>query len=190
MRNTTVVFVTLFLLIIGLYYSFSTKNQAQITPVNANYSITITPRSPGEKTKTEGCVSVNALADTACTPGTVFPDVTTEEVCTPGYSKKVRNVPESVKKKVYAAYGVMTHTKGQYEVDHLISLELGGSNDIANLWPEPAEPKPGFHQKDQVENYLHNQVCDGKESLRDAQIEISTNWLEVYKRMNQQMPAM
>jgi hypothetical protein len=68
-------------------------------------------------------------------------------------------------------------------VDHLISLELGGSNSIANLWPEAAEPTPGYHQKDQVENYLHQQVCDGKMSLHDAQFQIATNWLNVYKRM-------
>lgn len=37
----------------------------------------------------------------------------------------------------------------------------GGSNNIANLWPEAASPKPGFHEKDQVENYLHDQVCSG-----------------------------
>jgi hypothetical protein len=63
----------------------------------------------------------------------------------------------------------------------LISLELGGSNDISNLWPEAADPTPGFHQKDQVENYLHKQVCDGKLSLKQAQQEIATDWLQVYK---------
>jgi hypothetical protein len=68
----------------------------------------------------------------------------------------------------------------------LISLELGGSNDIANLWPEAASPTPGFHQKDQVENYLHDQVCAGKISLSEAQEEIATNWLTVYQQMNNQ----
>jgi hypothetical protein len=63
----------------------------------------------------------------------------------------------------------------------LISLELGGSNDISNLWPEAADPTPGFHQKDQVENYLHKQVCEGKLSLKQAQQEIATDWLRVYE---------
>jgi hypothetical protein len=62
-------------------------------------------------------------------------------------------------------------------------LELGGSNDLANLWPEAASPTPGFHQKDQVENYLHDQVCSGAMTLKDAQNEIATNWLVVYNRM-------
>jgi hypothetical protein len=100
-----------------------------------------------------------------------------------GYAKSVRNVPVSVKNQAYKEYGIYHHTTGQYEVDHLVSLELGGSNDISNLWPEAASPKPGFHEKDQVENYLHDQVCSGKIALRTAQAEIATNWLTIYNRM-------
>jgi hypothetical protein len=84
---------------------------------------------------------------------------------------------------VYAEYSITSHFTGEYEVDHLISLELGGSNDIANLWPEAATPKPGFHEKDQVENYLHDQVCSGKVNLQQAQQEIATDWLAVYQQM-------
>jgi hypothetical protein len=92
-------------------------------------------------------------------------------------------VPTSEKDQVYAEYGIASHTTGQYEVDHLVSLELGGSNDISNLWPEAASPKPGFHEKDKVENYLHAQVCAGAVSLQQAQVEIATNWLTVYNSM-------
>ena len=56
-------------------------------------------------------------------------------------------------------------------------MELGGSNDIANLFPEAAEQRPGFHEKDKVENYLHAQVCSGKMSLNDAQVKIANDWL-------------
>ena len=94
-----------------------------------------------------------------------------------GYSSSVRNVPTSEKDQVYAEYGIVHRTTGEFEVDHLISLELGGSNDISNLWPEAASPKPGFHEKDKVENYLHDQVCRGAISLQAAQQEIATNWL-------------
>ena len=98
----------------------------------------------------------------------------------------MRNVPTSEKNQVYAEYGIASHTPGQYEVDHLVSLELGGSNDISNLWPELASPTPGFHEKDQVENYLHSQVCSGAIALIDAQVEIATNWLGVYNQMPHQ----
>jgi hypothetical protein len=141
------------------------------------------PQNIGQRTKTSGCVSHNALPDSACSPGAIFADATTDQICQPGYSKGVRNVPESEKNQVYAEYGIESHTTGEYEVDHLISLELGGSNDIANLWPEPAEPRPGFHEKDKVENYMHDQVCSGAMSLHDAQVQIATDWLAVYSQM-------
>jgi uncharacterized protein YceK len=137
----------------------------------------------GVQTKTSGCLAHAGLQDSACTPGAILPNATKTEVCTSGYSKSVRNVPQSEKNQVYAEYGITRHTTGEYEVDHLVSLELGGSNDISNLWPEAASPKPGFHEKDKVENYLNSQVCSGAISLKEAQVEIATNWLDVYNRM-------
>ncbi len=137
----------------------------------------------GVQTKTSGCTVRGPLQDTACTPGAIFPNVTKDDVCQPGYARSVRNVPTSEKNQVYAEYGITHHSTGQYEVDHLVSLELGGSNDIAKLWPEAASPKPGFHEKDKVENYLHAQVCSGAMSLKEAQIKIATNWLDVYNQM-------
>ncbi len=141
------------------------------------------PSHFGRQAKTSGCVSVNALPDSDCTPGDILPNVTVSQICQTGYSSQVRNVPTSEKDQVYAEYGIHSHSAGQYEVDHLVSLELGGSNDISNLWPEPAEPRPGFHEKDKVENYLHDQVCSGAIPLKDAQIQIATNWLAVYNQM-------
>jgi uncharacterized protein YceK len=140
----------------------------------------------GVQTKTSGCTVRGPLQDTACTPGAIFPNVTKDDVCQPGYARSVRNVPTSEKNQVYAEYGITHHSTGEYEVDHLVSLELGGSNDIANLWPEAASPKPGFHEKDKVENYLHEQVCSGAMSLKEAQIKIATNWLDVYNQMPSQ----
>lgn len=139
--------------------------------------------TPPAVTKTNGCMAVGGIEDKACTPGAVIATATKDQICKSGYSQSVRNVPDSEKNAVYAEYGIASHTAGQYEVDHLISLELGGSNDIANLWPELADPTPGFHQKDKVENYLHQQVCDGAISLKTAQQEISTDWLTVYRTM-------
>lgn len=136
----------------------------------------------GNRTKTSGCQIEGNLPDAACTPGSVT-NATANQVCQVGYASSVRDVPQNIKDSVYAEYGVASHASGQYEVDHLVPLELGGSNEIANLWPQPASPTPGFHQKDQVENYLHNQVCSGKMSLGDAQREIATNWLAVYNQM-------
>jgi hypothetical protein len=137
----------------------------------------------GNRTKTSGCVASGGLQDQACTPGDIIPTATKDQICQSGYSQTVRNVPQSVKDEVYAEYGIASHSTGEYEVDHLVSLELGGSNDISNLWPEAASPKPGFHEKDKVENYMHDQMCSGAISLEDAQRQIATNWLDIYNSM-------
>jgi hypothetical protein len=137
----------------------------------------------GQRTKTSGCVAKSGLPDSACTPGAIFPTATREAICASGYARNVRDVTEEEKNQVYAEYGITSHRTGEYEVDHLVSLEIGGSNDIANLWPEAANPRPGFHEKDQVENYLHDQVCSGAISLAQAQEQIATNWLAVYEKM-------
>jgi hypothetical protein len=154
-----------------------------VTPEGGTATLEATVPTIGHRTKTAGCMAMNGLPDSACTPGAVFADVTTDQVCTPGYSKNVRNVPESEKNAVYTEYGITQHSTGEYEVDHLISLELGGSNDIANLWPEAADPRPGFHEKDKVENYLHEQMCSGAMTMQQAQAEIARDWLAVYQSM-------
>jgi hypothetical protein len=177
-------------IILFIYYALTSNNSASTPstpqPLTPTVPQSVTPGSSGsigQRTKTTDCVSVNAMPDSACTPGAIFPDATKDKICVPGYSSKVRNVPDSVKNNAYAEYGVVSHTTGQYEVDHLISLELGGSNDIANLWPEPADPRPGFHEKDKVENYLHDQVCSGNMSLQDAQSKIANDWFSVYQTL-------
>jgi hypothetical protein len=127
----------------------------------------------GHQTKFGGCHVGNQLPDTACSPGATFPQATVGEICTPGYSASVRNVPESVKEDVYSEYGIESHTPGSYEVDHLIPLELGGNNAVANLWPEV---RPGYQEKDRIENRLHDAVCSRSVSLHSAQLQIAHDW--------------
>ena len=71
----------------------------------------------------------------ALTPGVALA-VGRARVCTPGYASATRDVSDAEKAAVYNRYGVVW-VPYQHEVDHLISLELGGSNAIRNLWPEP-----------------------------------------------------
>jgi hypothetical protein len=102
-------------------------------------------------------------------------------------TKERRRVSSDVHRQTFMEYGLSyPQPRGAYEVDHLIPLELGGDNTIANLWPEAAEPTPGFHEKDKVENYLHHQVCSGAMSLADAQRQIATDWIKVWKQIEGQ----
>jgi hypothetical protein len=122
------------------------------------------------------------LPDPSLTPGAVF-DVTAADLAVPGYCKKVRNVPQSVKEQVYAEYGIAHRDPGEYEVDHLISLELGGNNSIHNLWPESFLTEPwNAHVKDRLENRLHELVVAGKIDLKTAQREIASDWIAAYKK--------
>ena len=122
------------------------------------------------------------LPDPQMTPGATLP-VATGDVCVSGYSKKVRNVPNDVKQQVYAEYGITSHKPGEYEIDHLISLEIGGSNSIKNLWPQSYLTQPwNAHVKDKLENELHAEVCSGKIDLPTAQHDISTDWIAAYKK--------
>src|SRR5436305_1905025 len=109
--------------------------------------------------RTESGQMVPLLPDPKLTPGDTL-DVTAADICTPGYSKKVRNVPQEVKRQAYAEYGIASHQPGEFEVDHLISLELGGSNSLRNLWPQSYRTQPwNAHVKDAIENELHREVC-------------------------------
>ena len=116
------------------------------------------------------------------TPGAVFKDITAKEICVKGYAQKVRNVTQGTKNRIYKSYGITSHKPGQYEIDHLISLELGGTNDEDNLWPQPYHGSWNAHHKDALENKLHQMVCEGLITLEEAQREISTNWVEAYEK--------
>jgi hypothetical protein len=122
------------------------------------------------------------LPDPKLTPGDVF-DVTAQDICVPGYARKVRAVPASLKKRAYAEYGITQYQPGDYEVDHLIPLSLGGSNSFRNLWPQSTKTSPwNSYVKDTLERKLHNLVCAGQLDLKTAQREIASNWIEAYKK--------
>ena len=128
--------------------------------------------------------------------GKAFDNVTTEEVCVTGYTKKVRKVSTSLKHRVFKKYGVTKGHYREYEVDHIISLVLGGSNSIDNLFPQPYEVylnvngkdmRMGAREKDVVENNLHHKVCRGEITLKQAQEIVSTNWISYYLKLKKKI---
>jgi len=126
------------------------------------------------------------LPDPRCTPGSIDPAVTQagirSTICKKGWTTTVRP-PESQTERfkydvAYPAYG--TPQSERTELDHLVPLELGGSNDATNLWPEyPPSPNP----KDRVENALNAAVCDGRVKLAAAQAAIAADWLTAEKKL-------
>jgi hypothetical protein len=143
-----------------------------------------TPPDTGQTTP--DCVYRNHrdLPDPSCTPGASLPSATVARICRPGYLKRAPNVEQSLKDDVYAEYAIASPQRGEYEIDHLIPLALGGAESIDNLWPEPANNpnSHGFRVKDRLENRLHARVCSRRMTLRAAQRAIQTNWVLAYKR--------
>jgi hypothetical protein len=147
------------------------------------------PPSPTGPT-TASCTyrDLGALPDPACTPGALNPDVTPatigSTICKKGWTKTVRP-PSSVtgrqKRVSMKQYGVGDNSPGDFEYDHLISLELGGApDDLKNLWPEPhvVSGDDGSFAKDKIENRLKRAICKGTITLAEAQREIATDWRE------------
>jgi len=132
-----------------------------------------------------------AYPDPNRTPGFVNPNITQanieETICNPNWSTKNIRPPASYTTKLKRAqiqqWGLPGAT-ADYEEDHFISLDLGGSpTDYRNLWPEPYAPKPGAREKDVVERYLHKEVCAGAMTLEAAQNAITTDWYRIYMQI-------
>jgi hypothetical protein len=131
------------------------------------------------------------LPDPHRTPGATNPAVTQADIhstiCVSGWTSTIRppssyttGLKEQQLSTGYAFHGDMR--TGDYEEDHLISLEIGGSPTSAlNLWPEPYNTIDGARTKDTIENKLHALVCAGTISLASAQHAIATNWFTAYR---------
>jgi hypothetical protein len=123
------------------------------------------------------------LPDPSMTPGLVDSALTKDRICSRDFhTASIRNVPSAVKAQAYEEYHLVPgEAPCPCEIDHLVSLELGGSNDITNLWPQSYVTMPwNAHKKDALENHLHKLVCEDKVTLAQAQREIAVNWISSY----------
>jgi hypothetical protein len=121
------------------------------------------------------------LPDVHLTPGATRP-VTADQICVAGGPPELRP-PLRVQQAVFHEYGMDAAPAQEYEVDHLITPGLGGTDDIRNLWPEPyTSTEWNAHVKDELEDYLHDLVCGGKLDLATAQHDMASNWILAYKK--------
>lgn len=121
------------------------------------------------------------LPDTRLTPGATRP-VTASQICA-GSGPVEATPPLRMQQAVFHEYGIDGAPPRAYEVDHLITPALGGTDDIRNLWPEPyTSTEWNAHVKDELEDYLHDLVCGGKLDLATAQRDMASNWIQAYKK--------
>jgi hypothetical protein len=124
----------------------------------------------------------NPLPVTGLTPGATRA-VSLDSICNLQEPEANLPVDASLERQVFSEYGLPLSSRDAYEVDYLITPELGGATDIRNLWPEPyAATDWNAHVKDALESRLHELVCQGKMPLATAQNEIATDWIGAYKK--------
>lgn len=131
------------------------------------------------------------IPDPKCTPGAINTTLTADVLRDPRFRTScVRDnlTTAQEKTRTYSWYRI-THPDNNRgvtqtcELDHLISLELGGADSLENIWPQcgPSDVvlrERFFKQKDAVENYLAKQVREGRIKLKDAQEGISRDWTQ------------
>ena len=128
------------------------------------------------------------LPDPALTPG-VTRDVTVQTLCTTS-TKAVRLTTAAMKAAVYKAYSIAPRHSPSctgpghscYEIDHLLSLEDGGADDVKNLWPQLYDGPCNAHQKDRLENFVHAAICKEQMTIPEAQALLLDNWTVGYNK--------
>lgn len=154
---------------------------AQPTPVSLT-AASPTPTASASAVSKKTLDKTKLYPDSNLTPGATT-DINLDVLCLASYENKTANISEATVKKVYQRYNLNYDTdSNDYKVDALIPVNLGGSSDITNLWPQPIAV-PGYHEKNAAEKYIRKQVCNGGLTLTKAQQQIREDWYAVYNKM-------
>ena len=120
--------------------------------------------------------ATNAWAQGALLPNPKF---------TPGRvaerDKDRRGVTVAMEQKVFARYRLPWARRGQFKIDHLIPLELGGADTLDNLWPQSLRVKPyGADRKELLTEVLLTKIARRQMTLAQAQEEIRRDWIDAF----------
>jgi hypothetical protein len=128
------------------------------------------------------------LPITTLTPGSIAP-LTASQLCSG--QRPVNVVPVDVERRVLKAYKMENVPAQDYEMDALITPELGGTSDAANVWPQRYGGGVwNARVKDEIEDYLRDAVCRGDLELQTAQHDLANNWVAAYRKyLHRTMPG-
>lgn len=125
---------------------------------------------------------ISTVPNASLTPGATTP-IRVQDVCAANFSANDPAVPDPLKREELKEYGLNGASENAYEIDYLVTPQLGGAANIRNLWPEPSlNTVWNARVKDALEDRLHDLVCSGQVDLGTAQHEISQNWVAAYKK--------
>src|ERR1039458_1097833 len=130
----------------------------------------------GPRTTIIGAVS---RPNPALTPGAVAITNPATVCALPAPSSSV--VPYLETAAVLAAYKIPSQDAGQYGLDYLVPLDLGGSTSQANLWPASTKGI-GYHEKETLNVRLHTLVCQGQLPLGQVQQELIADWYSLDRK--------
>lgn len=121
-----------------------------------------------------------ALPIAALTPGATW-DVSAADLC--AGTRHTRAITPEMRAGVLAAYGMEAVPPDEYELDYLVTPELGGATDPRNLWPQRYGSRVwNARVKDELERLLPELVCSRKLDLQTAQRDIAVDWVGAYKK--------
>jgi len=129
------------------------------------------------------------LPDPDITPGQIRDGITAADLCPVAHTPALRHVTASEKQQVFERYGLKGNHDGYCsgeegcEIDHVCSLEIGGTNAIENLWPEPYSGTVwNARVKDRLENEIHRRMCAGELTPQQACAALSGDWVATYRK--------
>ena len=127
------------------------------------------------------------LPNSYATPGATT-KASAKDICAAGYEASVKPVAGWQKTAALEKYGVRPESFNG-DLDHLVPVSLGGSNDPENLWPMHTSGDMTREAKTQLADKLKLMVCDGKMSLKDAQNAFKKDWTKAYKQYTASLNA-
>lgn len=114
-----------------------------------------------------------------------------KELCDKSFrTGKFRHTTHKMKVDVCHKYGIMTGCPGpNWELDHIISLTVGGADEEGNLFPQDILQA---RIKDKLERTLgttHGLVCQGKVPIEQAQEWLANDWVTGYEMVFHKAPV-
>ena len=117
--------------------------------------------------------------NTSLTPGAVS-TLSAAQLCEG--ERPSRFVSVASRSAVLNSYRMTEVASHLFELDALVTPELGGTTDAANLWPQRFDsPVWNAKVKDQIERLLPQLVCRGELTLQEAQQAIAADWIGTYR---------